>query len=78
MSLLSYVPHRFSSLTKMLRSQEIQPNDKPEGHHVQEALLLGLCVLRFGVLETRIYDAIMTRIEGYPQGACANRDSAQP
>ena len=45
---------------------------------MQEALLLGLCLLRFRVLETRIYDAIMACIEGYPQGACANRESAQP
>ena len=77
MSLLSYVPHRFYSLIKALRLQEIQPSDKRGCHHVQEALLLGLCLLRFGVLETRIYDTIMARIEDYPQGACTNRESAQ-
>jgi len=62
----------------VLRPQEKRPTDKRECHHVQEALLLGLCLLRFGVLETRIYDTIIARSEGSPQGACANRQSAQP
>ena len=77
MRLLSYVSRRFYSLTKVLRSQERQPSDKRECHPVQEALLLGLCLSRFGALETRIYDTTMARIEGYPQEAGAHRESAQ-
>jgi hypothetical protein len=78
MCLLSYVSQRFASLTKVLRPQERQPTDKRECHHVQEAFLLGLCLLRFGALESRLYDTTMARIEGSLQGACANRESVQP
>jgi len=77
MSLLSYVLQSFYSLTKVLMPQESQPCDAPEGLHVREALLLGLCLLRCGVLETRLYDAIVARSEGCPPGAGANRESAQ-
>jgi hypothetical protein len=77
MRLLSYVLPRLYGLTKALRSQERRSSDKRECHPVQEALLLGLCLARFGALETRIYDTTMARIEGYPQEACAHRKSAE-
>ncbi|HEY7493764.1 MAG TPA: hypothetical protein VIH59_21980 [Candidatus Tectomicrobia bacterium] len=37
-------------------------------HTVQEALLIGICLLRSGVLETMLYDATMAHSEG-PQRA---------
>lgn len=77
MHLVSYALHKFYRLIQVLMPQETQLSDQRECHHVQEALLLGLCLLRFGVLETRLYDATMARIEGYPQGAGAKHESAQ-
>ena len=77
MSLLSYVLQRFYSLTEVLMPQEAQPCDARQCPPVQEALLLGLCLLRCGVLETQLYDAIMARHAGCQARACANRESAQ-
>jgi len=44
---------------------------------MQEAILIGLCLSRFGGLESRLYDAIMSRIESSPQSTGTNRDTAQ-
>src|SRR5215471_1231509 len=38
-------------------------HDTSDGHPLREALLVGLCSLCFGTLETHLYDAIMTHIE---------------
>ena len=44
---------------------------------VQEAILIGLCLSRFGEIETRLYDAIMSRIESSSPGSlCQSRVSA--
>lgn len=44
-------------------SQESKSGDKGACHPMQEALLLGLCLLRFGAFETMLYDRIMARLE---------------
>lgn len=44
-------------------SQESKSADNMTCHPMQEALLLGLCMLRFGAVETIIYDRIMARLE---------------
>ena len=45
--------------------------DTPQWHagcpQVQEAILIGLCLSRFGGIETRLYDVIMSRIESSPR-----------
>ena len=73
MALLSCVLQKVYRLTTGLVPQETHPS----GTRVQEAILIGLCLSRFGEIETRLYDAIMSRIESSPQGACANRESVQ-
>ncbi len=73
MALLSCVLQKVYRLTTVLVPQETHPS----GTRVQEAILIGLCLSRFGGLETRLYDAIMSRIESSPQGVCTNRKTAQ-
>jgi hypothetical protein len=77
MALLSYVLQKVYRLTTVLVPQEIQPSGTRGCPQVQEAILIGLCLSRFGSLETRLYDAIMSRIESSPQGACTNCESAR-
>jgi hypothetical protein len=77
MVLLSYVLQKVYHLTTVLIPQETHPSGTQGCPQVQEAILIGLCLSRFGGLEARLYDAIMNRIENSPQGACTNRESAQ-
>ena len=77
MALLSYVLQKVYHLTTVLVPQETHPSGTQGCSQVQEAILIGLCLSRFGGLETRLYDAIMSRIESSPQGACPKRESAQ-
>ena len=77
MALLSCVLQKVYRLTTMLVPQETHPSGRRGCPQVQEAILIGLCLSRFGEIETRLYDAIMSRIESSPQGACANRESVQ-
>ena len=67
MALLSCVLQRVYRLTTMLVPQETHPNGTRGCPQVQEAILIGLCLSRFGGLETRLYDAIMNRIESSPR-----------
>ena len=77
MAFLSCVLQKVYRLTTMLVPQETHPSGRRGCPQVQEAILIGLCLSRFGEIETRLYDAIMSRIESSPQGACANRESVQ-
>jgi len=76
MALWSYVLQKVYHLTTVLVPSEAHPRGTRGCPQVQEAILIGLCLSRFGGLETRLYDAIMSRIECSPQGACTNRESA--
>jgi hypothetical protein len=77
MTLLSCVLQKVYRLTTVLVPQETHPSGTRGCPQVQEAILIGLCLSRFGGLESRLYDAIMSRIEISPQGNCTNRDTAQ-
>jgi len=76
MALLSCVLQKVYRLITMLVPQEAHPSGTRGCPQVQEAILLGLCLSHFGGLEARLYDAIMSRIESAPQGACTNCASA--
>ena len=69
MALLAYVLQKVYHLARVLVPQETYPSGTRGCPQVQEAILIGLCLSRFGGLETRLYDAIMSRIESSPQGA---------
>ena len=75
MALWSCVLQKVYRLTTMLVPPEAHPSGTRGCHQVQEAILIGLCLSRFGGLETRLYDAIMSRNESSPQGACTKRES---
>jgi hypothetical protein len=77
MALLSYVLQKMYRLTTVLVPQETRPSGTRGCPQMQDAILIGLCLSRFGGIETRLYDAIMGRIESSPQGACANHESVQ-
>ena len=80
MVLLSYVLQKLYHLTTVLVPQETHPSGTQGCPPVQEAILIGLCLSRFGGLEARLYDAIMNRIENSPQGAvpiASQRSSAE-
>ena len=77
MALLSCVLQKVYRLTTVLLPQETPPSGTRGCPQVQEAILIGLCLSRFGGLEARLYDAIMSRLEISPQGACTNRETAQ-
>jgi hypothetical protein len=63
MALLSYILQQVYRLITMLVPQETRPSSTRGCPQVQDAILIGLCLSRFGGLETRLYDAIMSRIE---------------
>ena len=67
MALLSCVLQKVYRLTTVLVPQETQPNGTGGCPQVQEAILIGLCLSRFGGLEARLYDAVMNRIESSPR-----------
>jgi hypothetical protein len=46
-------------------------------HLVREALLLGLCMLRFGAFETRLYDLIMARLERRERAVIAHNSATR-
>ena len=77
MALWSGVLQKVYHLTTGLVPQQTHPSGTRGCPRVQEAILLGLCLSRFGGLETRLYDVIMSRNEVSPQGACTKRESAQ-
>ena len=77
MALLSYVLQQVYRLITMLVSQETRPSSTRGCPQVQDAILIGLCLSRFGGIETRLYDAIIGHIESSPQGTCANHESVQ-
>ena len=76
MTLSSFVLQKVYHLTTALVPQETHPSSTQRCSQMQEAILLGLCLARFGGLEARIYDAVMSHSESSPQGACTNRESA--
>jgi len=67
MALLAYVLQKVYHLTRVLVPQETYPSGTRGCPQVQEAILIGLCLSRFGGLETRLYDAVMSRIESSPR-----------
>ncbi len=67
MALWSYVLQKVYHLTTVLVPQETYPSGTQGCPQVQEAILIGLCLSRFGGLETRLYDAVMSRIESSPR-----------
>jgi hypothetical protein len=67
MALWSYVVQNVYRLTTVLVHPEAHPSDTRGCAPVQEAILLGLCLSRFGGLEARLYDAVMHRIESSPR-----------
>jgi hypothetical protein len=67
MALWSYVLQKVYHLTTVLVPQETPPSGTRGCPQVQEAILLGLCLSRFGGLEARLYDAVMNRIESSPR-----------
>jgi len=77
MTLLSFVLQKVYHLTTVLVPQETHPSDTQRCSQMQEAILLGLCLSRFGGLEARIYDAVMNHSESSPQGACTDRESTR-
>ena len=78
MALLSFVLQKVYHLTMALVPQETHPSGTQGCPQVQEAILIGLCLSRFGGLEARLYDAVMNRSsESSPQGAYTNRESVQ-
>jgi len=80
MALLSSVLQKVYRLTTVLVPQETRPSSTRGCSQVQEAILLGLCLSRFGGLETRLYDAIMRRVETPPREpvpSASQRSSAE-
>ena len=78
MALLSWILQKVYRLTTVLVPQETHPSGTQGCPQVQEAILIGLCLSRFGGLEARLYDAVMNRsAESSPQGACTNHESVQ-
>jgi hypothetical protein len=77
MALWSDVLQNVYRRTTVLVHPETHPSGTRGCPQVQEAILIGLCLSRFGGLEARLYDAVMNRIESSPQGACTDRESAQ-
>ncbi len=67
MALLSCILQKVYHLTTVLVPQETYSSGTRGCPQVQEAILIGLCLSRFGGLETRLYDAIMNRIESSPR-----------
>ena len=67
MALFSYILQKVYHLTTVLLPQETHPSGTRRCPQVQEAILIGLCLSRFGGLEARLYDAIMNRIENSPK-----------
>jgi hypothetical protein len=59
-------------------SQETQPRDKRSCHLLRETLLLGLCLLRSGVLETQLHDATVARVEQQTQVCSTGTDGSAP
>ncbi len=80
MTLLSCVLQKVYRLTTVLVPQETHPSGTRGCPQVQEAILIGLCLSRFGGLESRLYDAIMSRIESAtrePVPIATQRSSAE-
>ena len=80
MALLSCVLQKVYRLTTVLLPQETHPSGTRGCPQVQEAILIGLCLSRFGGLESRLYDAIMSRIESAtrePVPIATQRNSAE-
>ena len=67
MALLAYVLQKVYHLTRVLVPQETYPSGTRGCPQVQEAILIGLCLSRFGGLESRLYDAVMSRVESSPR-----------
>jgi hypothetical protein len=67
MVLLSFVLQKMYRLTTVLVPQETHPSGTRGCSQVQEAILIGLCLSRFGGLEAMLYDAVMNRIEISPR-----------
>ena len=44
-------------------------------HTIHEAFLVGLCMLRSGVLESKIYDATLARVEHQQQGTLSPQET---
>jgi hypothetical protein len=76
MALWSCILQKVYRLTTVLVPPEAYPSGTWGCPQLQKAILIGLCLSRFGGLETRLYDAVMSSIESAPQGACTNRESA--
>jgi hypothetical protein len=59
-------------------SQETQPRDNSNCHLLRETLLLGLCLMRSGVLETHLHDATVARVEQQTQACSTGTDGSAP
>jgi hypothetical protein len=59
-------------------AQEAQPRDNSNCHLLRETLLLGLCLLRSGVLETQLHDATVARVEHHTQECSTGTDGSSP
>jgi hypothetical protein len=59
-------------------SQEAQPRDNSNCHLLRETLLLGLCLLRSGVLETQLYDATVARVATHTPECSTGIDGSAP
>jgi hypothetical protein len=67
MALWSGALQKMYRLTTVLVPPEAHPGGTRGCPQVQEAILIGLCLSRFGGLETRLYEAIMSRLESSPR-----------
>ena len=59
-------------------SQEAPLRDNSNCHLLRETLLLGLCLLRSGVLETQLHDATVARVEHHTQACSTGTDGSSP
>ena len=59
-------------------SQEAQLRDNSTCHLLRETLLLGLCLMRSGVLETQLHDATVARVEQQTQACSTGTDGNVP
>lgn len=59
-------------------AQEAQPRDHSNCNLLRETLLLGLCLLRSGVLETQLHRATVARVEHHTQACPTGTDGSSP
>jgi hypothetical protein len=67
-TLLHTVCEDFAHVSTRMQRQDPEGRPLPPGEHgachpVREAIWLGLCQLRFGAVESALYDTILARVE---------------